>query len=132
MKRLYDLVKQNDLSIYNMLESQNLKPEFFAFRWLTLLLSQDFKLPGFPFLHKNHFNINQIIFNLDLISLWDYLFSDQRPFELLLHVCCAMILLQKECILSGDLSNNIKIFQNYPSNIEILTIINKTNQIRRK
>jgi len=49
MKRLYDLVKQNDLNVYNMLESQNLKPEFFAFRWLTLLLSQDFKLPGSSF-----------------------------------------------------------------------------------
>lgn len=46
MKRLYNLVQQNDLAVYKILVSQNLKPEFFAFRWITLLLSQEFKLPG--------------------------------------------------------------------------------------
>jgi hypothetical protein len=46
MKKLYDLIKKNDAQVYQVLEKQNLKPEFFAFRWLTLLLSQDFKLPG--------------------------------------------------------------------------------------
>ena len=33
-------------SVYNHLISQNMKPEFFAFRWITLLLSQEFQLPG--------------------------------------------------------------------------------------
>lgn len=46
MKRLYDMVRANDLAVYNVLDRQNLKPEFFAFRWITLLLSQEFKLPG--------------------------------------------------------------------------------------
>ena len=46
MKRLYQLLKTKDLAVYNILEKLNLKPEFFAFRWLTLLLSQEFQLPG--------------------------------------------------------------------------------------
>ena len=46
MKRLYQLLKTKDLAVYNTLEKLNLKPEFFAFRWLTLLLSQEFQLPG--------------------------------------------------------------------------------------
>lgn len=72
MKKLYDMVKLNDEQVYQVLDKQNLKPEFFAFRWITLLLSQDFKLP-------------------DVITLWDGLFCDSKPFDLLLHVCCAMI-----------------------------------------
>jgi tagatose-1,6-bisphosphate aldolase non-catalytic subunit AgaZ/GatZ len=32
--------------IHAALEDMELKPQFFAFRWLTLLLSQEFKLPG--------------------------------------------------------------------------------------
>jgi hypothetical protein len=46
MKKMYEMIKQNDEIVYMVLEKQNLKPEFFAFRWITLLLSQDFKLPG--------------------------------------------------------------------------------------
>jgi hypothetical protein len=46
MRRLYNMVKVNDLTVYQVLERQQLKPEFFAFRWLTLLLSQEFELPG--------------------------------------------------------------------------------------
>lgn len=67
------MVKAKDEAVYMALDRQNLKPEFFAFRWITLLLSQDFKLP-------------------ELITLWDSLFCDDRPFDLLIHVCCAMIL----------------------------------------
>ena len=46
MKRLYDLVRQKDQPVSNVLDRQSLKPEFFAFRWLTLLLSQELQLPG--------------------------------------------------------------------------------------
>lgn len=73
MKRLYNLVKLKDVAIYNVLEKQSLKPEFFAFRWLTLLLSQEFSLP-------------------DVIALWDSLFADTKTFDFLMHLCCAMIM----------------------------------------
>ena len=33
MKRLYDLVKSKDVALFYVLEKQNLKPEYFAFRW---------------------------------------------------------------------------------------------------
>src|SRR4051812_23294055 len=45
MKRLFDLVRAKDAAIGALLERQKLQPEYFAFRWLTLLLSQEFKLP---------------------------------------------------------------------------------------
>ena len=46
MQRLFQLVRARDPAVYSVLDKQSLKPEFFAFRWLTLLLSQEFQLPG--------------------------------------------------------------------------------------
>jgi len=110
MKRLYQLVRIKDLPVYKVLEKQNLKPEFFAFRWLTLLLSQEFQLP-------------------DVIALWDALFADTRTYDFLIHICCSMIILQRESILQGDFSQNIKILQNYPP-IDIQIIISRANSLR--
>lgn len=33
MKRLYELIRSKDVAVYYVLEKQNLKPEYFAFRW---------------------------------------------------------------------------------------------------
>jgi TBC1 domain family member 13 len=73
MRRLFDLIRKKDPQVIQVLVKQQLKPEFFAFRWLTLLLSQEFELP-------------------DVIAIWDVLFADQDLFNMLLHICCAMIL----------------------------------------
>ena len=112
MKRLYELVKQKDPVVYNVLERQNLKPEFFAFRWLSLLLSQEFQLP-------------------DVISLWDCLFSDKNLFDLLMHICCSMILIQHDNLLNGDFSNNMKALQSYPP-VDIQNILSYAKKLRLK
>ena len=39
-------LKEYEPKIHQHLLSQSMKPEFFAFRWITLLLSQEFQLPG--------------------------------------------------------------------------------------
>lgn len=46
MNRLLHLLQEYRGSIFQALDKMQLKPQFFAFRWLTLLLSQEFKLPG--------------------------------------------------------------------------------------
>ena len=74
MQRLLMLLKRTDPKTYSLFEKQKIKPEFYAFRWLTLLLSQEFHLP-------------------DVLRIWDTLFADQaRNFEFLLYICCAMIM----------------------------------------
>jgi TBC1 domain family member 13 len=55
MKRLFELIKAKDASVYNQLEKQNLKPEYFAFRWISLLLSQEFSMPGSNFFYSFFF-----------------------------------------------------------------------------
>ncbi len=74
MQKFLMLLKKIDNEIYELFEKQKLKPEFYAFRWLTLLLSQEFQLP-------------------DVLRIWDSLFADQeRNFEFLHYICCAMVM----------------------------------------
>ena len=68
------LLKKTDQEIHELFEKQKLKPEFYAFRWLTLLLSQEFQLP-------------------DVLRLWDSLFADQdNNLQFILYICCAMVM----------------------------------------
>jgi len=46
MHTLMTSLQRYDPQVFNTLVDQSMKPEFFAFRWLTLLLSQEFQLPG--------------------------------------------------------------------------------------
>lgn len=45
--------------------------EYYAFRWISLLLSREFPLP-------------------DVIAVWDSLLSDPKRFSFLLYLCVAM------------------------------------------
>jgi hypothetical protein len=112
MQKFLMLLKITDNSIYDLFENQKLKPEYYAFRWLTLLLSQEFQLP-------------------DVLRIWDSLFADQeRNFQFLLYICCAMVMyenrffkkyknilfilflsLQRDQLLNGSESHNIKLLQ---------------------
>ena len=46
MEKMMELLVKHDSVVAKQLESQNLKVQYFAFRWLTLLLAQEFPLPG--------------------------------------------------------------------------------------
>lgn len=46
MRSMMDILKTIDAPLCHHLEANGVKPEFFAFRWLTVLLSQEFLLPG--------------------------------------------------------------------------------------
>ncbi|XP_058015156.1 TBC1 domain family member 13 [Ahaetulla prasina] len=95
MEKVYVILKEKDRELYMKLQEQNIKPQFFAFRWLTLLLSQEFLLP-------------------DVIRIWDSLFADDSRFDFLLLVCCAMLTLIRGQLLEGDFTVNMRLLQDYP------------------
>lgn len=95
MRRLSEQLKAIDYHVWHQLTTLDVKPQYYSFRWLTLLLSQEFPLP-------------------DVIRIWDSLFADAQRFDFLLDVCCAMHVLVRSEILSGDFSFNMKLLQNYP------------------
>ncbi|KAK5829789.1 hypothetical protein PVK06_013582 [Gossypium arboreum] len=104
LSRLSDLLKANDEELWRHLEfTSKVKPQYYGFRWITLLLTQEFNLQS-------------------ILRIWDSLISS--PFgiqEMLLRVCCAMLLCVKSRLLSGDFAANLKLLQHYPEiNIEHL------------
>ena len=92
MVRFMDTLKARDFQTHARLQEQDLKPQFFAFRWLTLMLSQEFALP-------------------DVLRIWDSLLSDETRCDLLIEVCVAMIMLVREKIMVQEFPENMKLLQ---------------------
>ncbi|GMI78697.1 hypothetical protein like AT4G13730 [Hibiscus trionum] len=108
--RLSQFLKEHDEELWRHLEiTTKVNPQFYAFRWITLLLTQEFNFA-------------------DSLRIWDTLLSDlEGPLETLLRVCCAMLILVRQRLLAGDFTSNLKLLQNYPpSNIShLLYVANK-------
>lgn len=112
MNKLLCLLQVKDGELWKDLELKQMKPQFFAFRWITLLLSQEFNLP-------------------DVIRLWDSLFADPNRFDFLLYICCAMLILVRDQILATDFAKTMKLIQNFPHDeIDMATIIRKAAEIK--
>jgi hypothetical protein len=72
-------------------------PQFYAFRWITLLLTQEFPFP-------------------DAVRMWDTILSDPcGRLDCLLRICLAMLLHVRQQLLEGDFAANVKLLQHYPS-----------------
>jgi len=111
LKKFSNLLSETDYEVWEHLEKQNMNPQFYGFRWITLLLSQEFDLP-------------------EVIQLWDCLFSDENRFQFLLYCCCAMISCVRNRILENDFAPNLQLLQTYPAEIEFITIIKKAIELR--
>jgi len=69
------------------LANMQVNPQFYAFRWITLLLTQEFSFP-------------------DSVRLWDTLFSDEAGrYDCLLRFCCAMLINVREELLKVSVPN---------------------------
>ncbi|XP_076941885.1 uncharacterized protein LOC143611581 [Bidens hawaiensis] len=112
ISRLSQLLKQHDEELWRHLEvTTKVNPQFYAFRWITLLLTQEFNFT-------------------DILHIWDMLLSNPvGPRETLLQICCAMLILVRRRLLAGDFTANLKLLQSYPStNIgHLLYVANKLN-----
>ncbi|XP_021365468.1 TBC1 domain family member 13-like [Mizuhopecten yessoensis] len=112
MSRLVDKMKTSDERVSQRLQELDLKPQYYAFRWITLLLSQEFPLP-------------------DVLRIWDSLFADEDRFDFLICLCCAMLILVRDELISGDFPNSMKLVQNYQkTKIDLQTILSKAVEIR--
>ncbi|XP_020228172.1 TBC1 domain family member 13 isoform X1 [Cajanus cajan] len=110
--RLSQLLKEHDEELWRHLEiTTKVNPQFYAFRWITLLLTQEFDFA-------------------DILHIWDTLLSDpEGPKETLLRVCCAMLILVRRRLLAGDFTSNLKLLQSYPST-NISHLLHVANKLR--
>jgi hypothetical protein len=121
--KLSSFLKSFDLSLWTHVEQKNgVNPQFYAFRWITTLLTQEFNFP-------------------DVIRLWDALVLEDassaeshsteagRP-ECLLRICLAMVLLVRDELLGGDFAANLKLLQHYPQNIDVAVILKTAEELK--
>ncbi|KAK7387622.1 hypothetical protein VNO78_28544 [Psophocarpus tetragonolobus] len=110
--RLSQLLKEHDEELWRHLEvTTKVNPQFYAFRWITLLLTREFNFA-------------------DILHIWDTVLSDpEGPQETLLRICCAMLILIRRRLLAGDFTSNLKLLQSYPST-NISHLLHVANKIR--
>ena len=88
-----------------------------SFRWLTLLLSQEFPLP-------------------DVQRLWDSILSDATRASFLVDLCAAMVVLARDSILANDFAENMKLLQVFLTAVVIYlppnNFVNMTTKYRLK
>ncbi|WIA33086.1 hypothetical protein OEZ86_006240 [Tetradesmus obliquus] len=95
--KLVALLQVHDAQLAAHLAQQKVDPQFFAFRWITLLLTQEFSFP-------------------DAVRIWDTLLADPGGrLDCLLRVCLALLLHVRQQLLEGDFAVIVKTLQRYPS-----------------
>ncbi|XP_022964438.1 TBC1 domain family member 13-like [Cucurbita moschata] len=114
ISKLSELLKEHDEELWRHLEiTTKVNPQFYAFRWITLLLTQEFNFA-------------------DSLHIWDTILSDpEGPLETLLRICCSMLILIRRRLLAGDFTANLKLLQHYPpANISHLLYV--ANKLRKQ
>lgn len=89
------LLETHDPEVCAHLQKCGIDSHFWAYRWLTTLLSREFLLP-------------------DTIRLWDSMFASTHKDNFLRYVCVTMVMKVREELLSGDFSSNLRLLQRFP------------------
>ncbi|KAI8890651.1 RabGAP/TBC [Backusella circina FSU 941] len=105
-----------DRPLFRDLSKKDIKEQYYAFRWVTVLCSQEWDLP-------------------DVIRLWDSILADRGMqeeegcFEFLLDFAVAMLICIRQDLIQGDFAENMKILQNYPID-DLQVVLNSAYSIR--
>ncbi|OZJ02699.1 hypothetical protein BZG36_04602 [Bifiguratus adelaidae] len=104
MRRLNLQLKWLDPILWKNMQDKEIKEQYYAFRWITVLLAQELSLP-------------------DVIRLWDSVFADGfgeddgkgiEKLGFFLDFLTAMVTSVRTTILTGDFSETVRVLQNYP------------------
>ncbi|KAG0259597.1 hypothetical protein BG011_002529 [Mortierella polycephala] len=109
-------LQQFDEDLWRNLEDKGIAPEYYSFRWLTVLCTQEFEVP-------------------DVWRIWDSILADtggiEKDYDFLLDFGCAMVCHLRVDLLAGDFADNVKLLQNYPS-IDIQPILHLAIDVRNR
>ena len=116
MTRFMAKIKSVDPKVHErLIVEQDIKPQYFSFRWLTLMLVSP-KYTHFANLKV----ITLLVFQSqefplpDVLRIWDSLLSDDTRSDFLIDVCTAMVVVIRDDILINDFPENMKLLQNFP------------------
>mmetsp|Transcript_45015 Transcript_45015/g.86041 ORF Transcript_45015/g.86041 Transcript_45015/m.86041 type:complete len:453 (-) Transcript_45015:287-1645(-) len=107
MSALSDLLQQQDPELWeHMMVVTKVHPQFYSFRWITLLLTQEYEFP-------------------EMLRVWDFILCNQveNRLRVVQQICCAMLIHVREKLLEGDFATNLKMLQHYPATSEVGIIL---------
>lgn len=110
VKDLNLLLKMVDKEIFNHFAENKIEVGFFAFRWYTLFLTQEFEMP-------------------DILRLWDSILSEDDKFDFLNMVCLAIIKIKKIEIIQSDFAGIMLSMQNLDK-MDVEKVIKVAESIR--
>ena len=107
IRRFMLVLRHHDEELWRHIEVTNkVDAQFFSFRWITLLLAQEFNLQ-------------------DVLRIWDVILSDSHGrMDCLLRVCCAMIMHVRPQLMAGDFTVIMRTLQRYPP-VDVTVLLKK-------
>ncbi|KNC53286.1 uncharacterized protein AMSG_12198 [Thecamonas trahens ATCC 50062] len=115
MIHLNNMLKVNDETLWAALEDKGVDHRFYSFRWLTLLLSQEFPLD-------------------QVLRLWDSLLADPFRFTkkwFLYHFSAAMLLMLRSQLLALEFNAIVPLLQSYPPELGVETLFPLALAVRK-
>jgi len=101
VKEMERLIARKDGELGRMLQKLKVSPTFYGFRWITLLMTQEFDLP-------------------DVMRLWDSLLTDSSRFAFLSYFCAAMVLsIRDDLIEKSDFAFCVKALQKFEGRVPL-------------
>lgn len=85
------------------LQCIQVEPHYYALKWITLLLAQDFDLP-------------------DTLRLWDSCLSDPQRFQFFYYVCVALVICNQDALSTADFAEALYTLQ-HPATFPLSTIL---------
>ena len=109
-KNIISMLQMVDNELYCHLKNNNVKIEYYAFKWLTLFFTQDFEMP-------------------DVLRLWDSILSEPDIFEFLNLLVLAPLILKRNFLINESMAGILMILQNIEG-ITVLDLIQTGIKIR--
>ena len=112
VKRLKNMLKLVDKQLYDHLEICGFNYSVLAFKWISLMFSQDFLM-------------------MDLLRIWDYLLCNDNKYQNCYYFCLSVILMKKEALMKHKINEIYETFQSL-KDLEVENIISNAKYIEEK
>eukprot|EP00758_Cryptobia_borreli_P011115 Tbor_TRINITY_DN5628_c0_g1::TRINITY_DN5628_c0_g1_i1::g.8357::m.8357 len=106
------LFKFCDPELFKHMEACEVMPEYYAFRWITLLMTQEFSVP-------------------DVLRIWDFLlsFGDDLNYALYYTSVSMLISVREDLLQFNGMSQMLIHLQHYPSTVEVQDILSVSEKL---
>ena len=109
--RMEKLLESKDPDLGRRLKALKVAPTFYGFRWITLLMTQEWDLP-------------------DVLRLWDSLLADPSRFDFLLYFAVATVTSIRTALLEhDDFAYAVKALQRFDGRVPMHALLRRAHKL---